>query len=451
MAAHARRSITSWRVLSGLAVALVGGLVLPTLAAPPVSPSAPTPIGHGVRLTAAHPVLTFAGEMPGVTPFSVRNPDPTVCVRDCQYWSVQIALKQSFLVAIRAANPATSDEFNLYVYDPHGSQVASATGVGSDGQSAVVAPTATGTYTIAVTDTFASETNPGYRGEVRLMSRPTWAFPRCAGPQPCPILPDLVPLPPSDVHVTGLPPAASTPLGFPLPVSIPTPSSCYADETVRTGATRCLRFTSEVDNIGFGDLRLRLPWFAASSGTPTSAFVPAECEAQQIIRYTDGTTKTHDAGPCQFHPQHAHFHYQSYVEYALHAVTPKGATGGIVAKSLKQSFCLADDGYFGFGKPAPNGPRDYVGQPGCNIPSVPTPDAFITMGNTPGWGDIYTWDTPDQFIDITTVPPGTYDIVARTNPEKRLLTSGRQQPCGATRIRLTSSNATVVKAKVPCV
>ena len=64
-------------------------------------------------------------------------------------------------------------------------------------------------------------------------------------------------------------------------------------------------------------------------------------------------------------------------------------------------------------------------------------------GVTPGWGDVYTWDTPDQFIDITTVPAGTYDLVMETNPMGTLLVAGPLKTCALTRLTLT---ATSVKA-----
>jgi bifunctional DNA-binding transcriptional regulator/antitoxin component of YhaV-PrlF toxin-antitoxin module len=40
----------------------------------------------------------------------------------------------------------------------------------------------------------------------------------------------------------------------------------------------------------------------------------------------------------------------------------------------------------------------------------------VTQGITPGWGNVYTWDTPDQFIDVSHVPSGTYWVVEETIP-----------------------------------
>ena len=442
----------SWGRVAIAAALLAAGLALPALAMRPISAHAPTAISGGIALSRSHPVLSFAGRMPNPVPIPMpRDPVPAVCAADCQLWTLRVATTSPFLVSIRNTKQSIEDGFNVYVYDPSGSQVASADGIGADGQAVVVHPSASGDYTVAVTATYAFDTNAAYAGEARIMSGPTWSASSCRR-SPCPILPALRAMPPTDFHVSGLPPVASTPLGFPLPVGAATPTSCYLEETARTGASRCLRFTSEVDNVGNGVLQLRVPWLVVSGGQPKSGFLPGQCEAEQMVFSTDGSVRTRAAGPCKFHPQHAHFHYRDFVSFSLHAVGPRPGLGATVGKSLKESFCLADDGYFGFRTASPNGPRNYVGQPDCNLPSIAGAgsDAWITMGVSPGWGDIYTWDTPDQFIDITQTPPGVYDVVARANPSGRLLLAGVPRPCGATRIRLTATDVSVLRADVPC-
>jgi hypothetical protein len=441
-----------WTLLA--AAALVAGLTVPAAAVPPVSTTEPTPIADGQALSTAHPVLTFAGQMHNPAPVPmVTPPDPTVCAVNCQLWSLEVATDRAFLAAVHNSTDSIDDGFNLYVYDPDGEQVASSSGIGTNGQAAVVRPAERGTYTIAVTMTYAYDTDASYLGEVRSMVPGSWDLPHCPSARPCPLLPALRALPPTDLHIDGVPPVASTPLGFPFPATVSTGSSCYADETANTGALRCLRFTSEVDNVGTGLLQLQIPWAAAGSGDPRSGFVPDLCAATQVVFNSDGSSTPHDAGLCEYHPTHAHFHYRDFVEFSLHRVEADGTPGAQVAASLKESFCLADDGYFGFGTAGPNGPSTYVGQPDCNVPSAVSHEAAqadVVMGLTPGWGDIYTWDTPDQFIDITTTPDGVYDLAARANPSGSLLLSGDPQSCAATRLRLAGDTVTVVAPSVPC-
>jgi hypothetical protein len=446
MARSRRLSLTVCAVLLAAAVPAAGVV-------PPFSTADPTPVAKGAALSAHHPVLGFHGEMHNPTPLpTISNPDPTACVNQCELWSLKVQTAKPFLVSVHNGNSSIDDGFNLYVYDPSGQQVAASNGIGANGQAAAVTPSGNGIYTIAVTMTYAYDAKATYDGEARIMARPSWDVPRCKTAKPCDELPALAVFPPSDVRVDGVPPVASTPLGFPFPVNAGTPNSCYLDETFATHAVRCLRFTSEVDNVGVGNLTVRIRW-AQSGVPPRSALLPGECEAQQVIRRTDGTTTHRDAGGCTFHPQHGHFHYLNFVEFALHKVNKDGTTGKQVARSLKESFCLADDGYTGFGSPGPNGPRNYVGQPDCNLPSAPTaqaPEAWVTMGVTPGWGDIYTWDTPSQFIDISDTPPGVYDIVSVANPMKALLVAGPAKTCAATRIKLTDDDVKVLKLGVPC-
>jgi hypothetical protein len=262
-------------------------------------------------------------------------------------------------------------------------------------------------------------------------------------------------LPAYDLAVSGLPPAASTPLGFPLPVVVGTPTSCYVDETfglsqpstdrLQHPVQRCLRFTTNVRNVGAGTLVVQLPW-ATTDGV--SGFVPGQCSAEQVVVTSTGRTATRRAGPCEFHPAHAHFHYKDLVSYNLYRAGP----GARIGTSQKASFCLADDEYFGFGTTGPNGPRTYAGQPDCNLPVQDAEGLVVREGLTPGWGDVYTWDTPDQFVDITNLPPGTYDLVMKTNPIGDLLVAGPQQTCVLTRLELTADSVKSLstQASIPC-
>ena len=455
----------------------MGAVVLTALAGGPASAVDPVPLGGspqpitGGPLSPAHPVLTFSRTFTAPTPLPVvSDPLPAVCssAAFCSEWSLRVATSSPFLVSIHNASPGVNanDGFNLFVYDPDGRMVASADGIGADGQSAAIGgdpakgssqPTpGPGTYTIAVTMSYAEDNTFTYLGEARLLTPPSWPASRCTGAAPCDLLPQLDPVPPSDFHVDGLPPAPSTPLGFPLPVSAPTPNSCYTDETLQTGAQRCLRFTTDVRNTGAGVMELRYDFAGQNaSGQSTSGVLPGGCEATQLVYRSDGTWTTHDAGPCEFHLEHAHFHYKDLVTFSLHPVTATGL-GATVANSTKESFCLADDDYFGFGTSGPaNGQRDYPGIPGCDIPSrldPSTPAVDGVMGVTPGWGDVYTWDTPDQFLDITNVADGEYAVVEQANPDGFLEVAGTQRPCSSSTIQLKAGTVTVLSqsASITC-
>ena len=440
------------------------GAATPPVGPPVVPPSATAPQQIGT-LSDTTPLLSFSGSVGNPTPLPlVNSPVPAVCASPCKEFTFAAQTGQPFLVSIKntVAPGGTfnaNDGFDLYLYGPSGTLIDSGNGIGSNGQSLMESAPARGAYTIVVTFTYAEDPDAAYAGEVRMITSSTWAPP----PPTCGItvgttsgcfeLPALKAVPAYDLAVTGLPPVASTPLGFPFPVSAPTSNSCYADESLGLGnpspssienpATRCLRFTSDVQDVGAGALEVQIPWVASGSGAPQSGFLPGGCQAQQVITSDTGATVTKPAGACEFHPEHGHFHYEDLVSFTLYTAS-NGAIGQQVGNGLKESFCLGDDDYFGYASTGPNGPREFVGQPGCNLPSQTGPSgAYVLEGISPGWGDVYTWDTPDQYINITGVAPGTYDLVEKTNPSGSLLVSGSQQTCALTQLQL---DATSVKA-----
>jgi hypothetical protein len=463
------------RIAVALALALVTTAARADSTPPlgwPVTPPSTSPVTKIGTLNHATPILTFKGAVNNHTPLPLVNPTfaPPVCTITCREYSFTAATTEPFIAAIHSDRSPTrtgsfnpNDGFDLYVYGPDQRLQAAANGIGADGQSLEITKPSKGIYTLVVTFTFAQDPDAALHGEVRLMSAPTWQPAPCThttigGVTGCFNLPTLRALPGYDVAVSGLPPIASTPLGFPLPLLPGTPTSCYIDETLGltnpaippqpANITRCLRFTSDVQNVGAGAMEVRLPWLTSSG---TSGFIPGGCHAEQVVTTVDGRQAVRPAGDCLFHLAHAHFHYKDLISYTLYRHGANGP-GSKVGTSQKASFCLADDEYFGYGTPGPNGQRDFVGQPGCNIPETVGNSLYVFEGITPGWGDVYTWDTPDQFIDISNVPPGDYDLVMETNPHGSLLVAGPQQTCALTPVHLTASAVSAGKpvASIPC-
>jgi hypothetical protein len=334
---------------------------------------------------------------------------------------------------------------------------------------------------VVVTYTYAYDTGSGFQGEVRLEAKPAWTpLPATcgltvSGVTGCFDLPQLRVLPAYALSTQGIPPVPSSPLGFPLPVNLPLPTSCYADEIIGldnltvTGLSsptlRCLRFTSDVQNVGSGPLAAEIPALATgANGQLQVGYVPGECQATQLVTTAAGAVVGRPAGSCEFHIEHGHFHYGDLLSYSLHRAGPGLTIGPSVAASHKESFCLSDDDYFGFATADINGPRTNVGQPDCNLPhqlsapvtGQPGTGTFIQEGITPGWGDVYTGDTPDQFIDVTHVPTGTYDLVEETNPTGHVLVAGPAQTCALTQLHLVAGPLSdtvqqlATAASVPC-
>ncbi|AGC41445.1 FG-GAP repeat-containing protein [Myxococcus stipitatus DSM 14675] len=81
---------------------------------------------------------------------------------------------------------------------------------------------------------------------------------------------------------------------------------------------------------------------------------------------------------------HGHYHLNNFAAYEL-----RDASGNTVLSGRKQGFYLVDfQSYCTDASPA-----DYT---------------FDPMGISPGWADIYTLDTPCQWVDVTDLPDGDY-------------------------------------------
>jgi len=261
-----------------------------------------------------------------------------------------------------------------------------------------------------------------------------------------------------------VPPTPSIPIGWRFGGGFG--NSCYLDETLGLNTSkigvpspepgrRCLRFSNDIRNSGPGPLILRADFLRDLVGS----FEPAAlgpCVMQQVLFHADGSQlPLRDAGPCEFHVAHAHFHYLSFAKFEMLPVHgPRlDLNAQPVTTGRKLGYCLIDVDFWGnITNDAQISPRAYS-FPTCNAPdpnaSVAAGSAIQVMGISPGWGDIYTWDLPDQFLDITGVPDGTYDVVSIANPDCLVMESAGGIEGSATRITLSHNTVTVVKTFAP--
>ena len=72
-------------------------------------------------------------------------------------------------------------------------------------------------------------------------------------------------------------------------------------------------------------------------------------------------------------------------------------------------------------------------------------NAGVTMGISVGWVDVYTWDVPGQYLEVTGIPNGVYDVVSEANPLGDILEIGGHRGGSAqTRICLHGNSVTTV-------
>jgi hypothetical protein len=136
------------------------------------------------------------------------------------------------------------------------------------------------------------------------------------------------------------------------------------DCVVAPGERRLLHFAVETPNLGDGDLFIGRP----DSENPN-------------IQYSD----------C-----HRHYHLEGYAAYRLVDQESKE-----VAVGRKQAFCLLDSRRWLTGDPSVAASARYT----CQF-----------QGIQRGWADVYHTRLPCQFIDITDVPDGSYQLEIEINP-----------------------------------
>jgi hypothetical protein len=352
-------------------------------------------------------------------------------------------------VLISVKWPTDFDQWNLYVEDTStGQTVAQGFDLDSNAQSVLLPQPHNGTYKVWVVPFYTDfdKVDQDYKGEARV-----WLDPSQRHPAKTKLLPSIETMPPANFHIGDVPAIPSNPMGWRYTSPGTFSNSCYTDETVQFGSQRCLRFDNDIRNTGDGPLIMRFAW------SPDS--VTNNCSMQQEILASDATVSDRDAGPCNFHPQHAHFHYQNMGIYELYPVGGDGLPAAkAVATSRKVGFCTIDVDYYTFGAAQPGGPRTYS-FPTCNMPNAfasksdgpygPTsPPEY--MGISAGWGDVYTWDLPQQYIDITNnVPDGTYEVVSRSNPDGGILTSDRNAETGVTCVAIKGAEVKTVREFKP--
>jgi hypothetical protein len=157
---------------------------------------------------------------------------------------------------------------------------------------------------------------------------------------------------------------------------------------------RLLRFSSIVVNVGDGKFEVR----GQRSSTSASTMKPL---TQRIYNdangYRDVTVST-NTYMYYGGDGHNHWHVWELEDFELERLD-NGTKHGTLAK---QGFCFFDNYRY----------RTLRGTPGnpvythCGNAS----SLNVTMGLSVGWGDIYHYSLPDQYVDITSLTPGRYRL-----------------------------------------
>lgn len=193
------------------------------------------------------------------------------------------------------------------------------------------------------------------------------------------------------------------------------------------GAVR-IRFTTAVDNAGAG------PLVVLGERPPGQATMTVRQAFQEGVggpipsTYADAQRAT--AMSMYYEPakMHEHWHLLGFEHFELMTLN-----GGVVVTDRKNGFCLGDRYPTADADQLANTPHDDgSGAPqnklanfleGTNCEHLKPQATDVTEGISVGRGDDYTYDVDFQWLDLTSAPSGTYDIVNTVNADHTILES----------------------------
>lgn len=395
-----------------------------------------------------------------VNPLLLTSPVPEArCLKPnaCDEFTLNVALGPTFWQtngdgALEVAIIWTYDgiiDLDLQVLDAAGKKVAESAAVDSNAESVFIPNAGDGAYTVRVipSNTFnpgSSDAEVSYRalGQVETLASDLPGDGQL-------MYPNLKPAPPDGFHIAS---AANL-----LPIPENKYASCYPEETIQNSGnpTRCLRFNQTIANVGEGPMIMRFG--LAGIVTPSMD----DNLIMQRIYSTDGTYQDVTVPEHYvFHEVHAHLHYQGFGQTILYNWSPSTGRGTVASIGHKVGFCMIDvqlqEEYWA--QPG-NGPRAHTFPFDCVLPNETDPSgpqAWVEQGVQVGWADVYGWNLADQYVDITHVPNGTYELVQIANPNNSVIevAGGAADNCTSTVITINADDTVTTPIgpgqPVPC-
>ncbi len=393
------------------------------------SEQTPTPDGALVgRLRVGDAVFWMGGYVEQHVVTTQLPTDEACQVTRCWSWTVQLTGKAHRL-RVGLDTPSRESSFTVEVKDAAGTVVGSATNSNRFDIEAFVAMPAAGTYTVRVV--------PRDAAYARFRLRAKEEGPLPSYKKKTLLLPNLQATPPYEFGfvapanpLNGLyPPDTVNP---PLDVLGYHPLSCAADEAAEEGAKRCLRFTTGPRNAGTGPMDLGYVPYEHELG------LLEEGPVTQYLHWSDGSITSRPAGGFLFHKTHAHYHYQDILDYTIwrvgpgHRLTPAG-------RGTKAGFSPADQlfaDWFTFSQEE----GQYV-EGATTARSV----GVSTFGLSVGWGDVYRWQRPGQYVEFAGDGDGLYVVRSVVDIKNHVLESNERDNAGYAYIQVTGESVRIIE------
>lgn len=186
-----------------------------------------------------------------------------------------------------------------------------------------------------------------------------------------------------------------------------------------------LRFTTSVDNVGDGPFLVHA--HRDSTATPRMAVrqaIQSEVDGPIPLTFAEAQHHTPSWAYYEVAAAHEHWHLMGFEYFQLR--TPAGDT---VATDRKNGFCLGDrytSADAGSLEHRPGNRHTHTGKLArqldghkCGRHNPDALDAFF--GISVGKGDDYKYRVEYQWLDLTGVASGVYDVVTVVNPDRVLL------------------------------
>jgi hypothetical protein len=164
--------------------------------------------------------------------------------------------------------------------------------------------------------------------------------------------------------------------------------SCHPDEEPE--ATHCLRFSAGVYNVGDGPLSIVFEGDAAVQHVYLADATPLDHTDNERA----GAYEDHLAGRGEWHEFHQHRHLASFVRYEL--FQDDGGTTKLIplGEGGKHGYCTFSQQVHDWSSTAQD-PQH------ASFPDGPFCDAAMTLER--GWGDLYRWQRPGQYLSFADV------------------------------------------------
>jgi hypothetical protein len=161
---------------------------------------------------------------------------------------------------------------------------------------------------------------------------------------------------------------------------------------------KLLRFSSIVVNVGDGPLEVH--------GQRPDTDAPTMTTAQRVFDAAGGHRDIPTDAVMYFGGDgHSHWHVRDLESFEL---THLGR-GSRVGTGAKHGFCFFDNVSYG------------SEQDPTYTDCGESEDLQVTMGLSVGWGDLYRYTLPDQYIDITGLGPGRYRLTGTADADNWFL------------------------------